>query len=163
MTPADYSFKCVTIVYCKCVFECRCLGGMKCPQCEFVYGTKWELNRHLKSKHNLKVMEGSWEVNTKLWSNCSTALTDSWLVWHNYNVKLLWLLIFHFPFFIHTVISLRVILFGKSIELKNSTNSSIKPLCSVSVDVTNIRCSFVFFLYRYFRYSWLNKIQPDFL
>ncbi|TNN02358.1 hypothetical protein fugu_009845 [Takifugu bimaculatus] len=37
-------------------------GGMKCPQCEFVYGTKWELNRHLKSKHNLKVMEGSWEV-----------------------------------------------------------------------------------------------------
>ncbi|CAL8260667.1 unnamed protein product [Boreogadus saida] len=39
-------------------------GGIKCPVCEFVYGTKWELNRHLKNKHNLKLMEGpgSWEV-----------------------------------------------------------------------------------------------------
>ncbi|XP_068426739.1 zinc finger protein ZFAT isoform X3 [Clinocottus analis] len=37
-------------------------GGMKCPECEFVYGTKWELNRHLKSKHSLKVVEGTWEV-----------------------------------------------------------------------------------------------------
>ncbi|XP_070823374.1 zinc finger protein ZFAT isoform X2 [Chaetodon trifascialis] len=37
-------------------------GGMKCPKCEFVYGTKWELNRHLKSKHSLKVVEGTWEV-----------------------------------------------------------------------------------------------------
>ncbi|XP_024123707.1 zinc finger protein ZFAT isoform X3 [Oryzias melastigma] len=36
-------------------------GGMKCPECEFVYGTKWELNRHLKSKHNLKVVEGPLE------------------------------------------------------------------------------------------------------
>ncbi|KAF3839988.1 hypothetical protein F7725_018705 [Dissostichus mawsoni] len=39
-------------------------GGMKCPECEFVYGTKWELNRHLKSKHSLKVVEGTWEVNS---------------------------------------------------------------------------------------------------
>uniref|UniRef100_A0A8C9XWH9 Zinc finger and AT-hook domain containing n=1 Tax=Sander lucioperca TaxID=283035 RepID=A0A8C9XWH9_SANLU len=37
-------------------------GGMKCPECEFVYGTKWELNRHLKSKHSLKVVEGTWET-----------------------------------------------------------------------------------------------------
>ncbi|KAG7229398.1 hypothetical protein INR49_012789 [Caranx melampygus] len=37
-------------------------GGMKCPECEFVYGTKWELNRHLKSKHSLKVVKASWEV-----------------------------------------------------------------------------------------------------
>lgn len=37
---------------------------MKCPECEFVYGTKWELNRHLKSKHSLKVVEGTWEVNS---------------------------------------------------------------------------------------------------
>ncbi|KAM4633814.1 zinc finger protein ZFAT [Polymixia lowei] len=39
-------------------------GGMKCPVCEFVYGTKWELNRHLKNKHNLKLVEGhsAWEV-----------------------------------------------------------------------------------------------------
>lgn len=51
-------------IYCKCVCECLYLGGMKCPQCEFVYGTKWELNRHLKSKHNMKFVEGSCEVNT---------------------------------------------------------------------------------------------------
>uniref|UniRef100_A0A096M243 Zinc finger and AT-hook domain containing n=1 Tax=Poecilia formosa TaxID=48698 RepID=A0A096M243_POEFO len=37
-------------------------GGMKCPECEFVYGTKWELTRHLKTKHNLKVVEGNWEA-----------------------------------------------------------------------------------------------------
>ncbi|XP_041798409.1 zinc finger protein ZFAT-like isoform X2 [Chelmon rostratus] len=37
-------------------------GGIKCPECDFVYGTKWELNRHLKSKHSLKVVEGTWEV-----------------------------------------------------------------------------------------------------
>ncbi|XP_029928604.1 zinc finger protein ZFAT isoform X2 [Myripristis murdjan] len=37
-------------------------GGMKCPLCEFVYGTKWELNRHLKKKHNLTlVMVGTVE------------------------------------------------------------------------------------------------------
>lgn len=41
-------------------------GGMKCPECEFVYGTKWELNRHLKSKHSLKVVEGTWEVEETL-------------------------------------------------------------------------------------------------
>lgn len=35
---------------------------MKCPECEYVYGTKWELNRHLKNKHSLKVVEGTWEV-----------------------------------------------------------------------------------------------------
>uniref|UniRef100_A0A3P9NY40 Zinc finger and AT-hook domain containing n=1 Tax=Poecilia reticulata TaxID=8081 RepID=A0A3P9NY40_POERE len=39
-------------------------GGMKCPECEFVYGTKWELTRHLKTKHNLKVVEGNWEVGS---------------------------------------------------------------------------------------------------
>ncbi|XP_068180465.1 zinc finger protein ZFAT isoform X2 [Antennarius striatus] len=37
-------------------------GGMKCPECEFVYGTKWELNRHLKDKHSLKVVESTWGV-----------------------------------------------------------------------------------------------------
>ena len=49
----------------KCVYLV-CIGGIKCPVCEFVYGTKWELNRHLKNKHNLKLMEGpgSWEVHT---------------------------------------------------------------------------------------------------
>ncbi|XP_077207566.1 zinc finger protein ZFAT isoform X2 [Paroedura picta] len=39
-------------------------GGIKCPVCNFVYGTKWELNRHLKNKHGLKLMDGvmKWEV-----------------------------------------------------------------------------------------------------
>lgn len=47
------------------VYVCLCvLGAMKCPQCEFVYSTKWELNRHLKNKHCLKVVEGTWEVNS---------------------------------------------------------------------------------------------------
>ncbi|XP_069549307.1 zinc finger protein ZFAT isoform X2 [Brachyistius frenatus] len=41
-------------------------GGLKCPECEFVYGTKWELNRHLKSKHSLKVVEGTWEVGEEV-------------------------------------------------------------------------------------------------
>ncbi|XP_062914118.1 zinc finger protein ZFAT-like isoform X1 [Mobula hypostoma] len=31
-------------------------GGVKCPVCSFVYGTKWELNRHLKNKHGLKIV-----------------------------------------------------------------------------------------------------------
>ncbi|XP_052000064.1 zinc finger protein ZFAT-like [Xyrauchen texanus] len=44
------------------------LGGVKCPVCNYVYGTKWEMNRHLKSKHGLKVVENDslglnqWEV-----------------------------------------------------------------------------------------------------
>uniref|UniRef100_A0A4W6C3T5 Zinc finger and AT-hook domain containing n=1 Tax=Lates calcarifer TaxID=8187 RepID=A0A4W6C3T5_LATCA len=50
-------------------------GGIKCPECEFVYGTKWELNRHLKSKHSLKVVEGTWEVaDEQEVSNCSNQL-----------------------------------------------------------------------------------------
>ncbi|TRY94758.1 hypothetical protein DNTS_021629 [Danionella cerebrum] len=36
-------------------------GGIKCPVCSYVYGTKWELNRHLKSKHGLKVVVESAE------------------------------------------------------------------------------------------------------
>lgn len=32
-------------------------GGVKCPVCNFVYGTKWEMNRHLKNKHGLKLVE----------------------------------------------------------------------------------------------------------
>ncbi|CAG6015820.1 unnamed protein product [Menidia menidia] len=45
-------------------------GGIKCPECDFVYGTKWELNRHLKSKHTLKVVEGSWEVAEEVETQC---------------------------------------------------------------------------------------------
>ncbi|XP_064817334.1 zinc finger protein ZFAT-like [Oncorhynchus masou masou] len=43
-------------------------GGVKCPVCDYVYGTKWEMNRHLKNKHGLKVIQSEvlglnqWEV-----------------------------------------------------------------------------------------------------
>ncbi|XP_060099183.1 LOW QUALITY PROTEIN: zinc finger protein ZFAT [Heteronotia binoei] len=41
-------------------------GGIKCPVCSFVYGTKWEFSRHLKNKHGLKLMEldgpMKWEI-----------------------------------------------------------------------------------------------------
>ncbi|XP_049710173.1 zinc finger protein ZFAT isoform X2 [Elephas maximus indicus] len=44
-------------------------GGMKCPVCSFVYGTKWEFNRHLKNKHGLKLVENEgdpkWEPSTE--------------------------------------------------------------------------------------------------
>lgn len=44
-------------------------GGLKCPVCSFVYGTKWEFNRHLKNKHGLKVVEidgdPKWEPATE--------------------------------------------------------------------------------------------------
>ena len=47
-------------------------GGLKCPVCSFVYGTKWEFNRHLKNKHGLKLVESEgdpkWEVLLKAWS-----------------------------------------------------------------------------------------------
>ncbi|KAF6101727.1 zinc finger and AT-hook domain containing [Phyllostomus discolor] len=36
-------------------------GGLKCPVCSFVYGTKWEFNRHLKNKHGLKLVESEGE------------------------------------------------------------------------------------------------------
>nr|XP_033788664.1 zinc finger protein ZFAT isoform X2 [Geotrypetes seraphini] len=37
-------------------------GGIKCPICNFVYGTKWEFNRHLKNKHGLKVVDQNGQV-----------------------------------------------------------------------------------------------------
>ncbi|XP_006830909.1 PREDICTED: zinc finger protein ZFAT-like [Chrysochloris asiatica] len=44
-------------------------GGLKCPVCSFVYGTKWEFNRHLKNKHALKLVENEgdpkWEPATE--------------------------------------------------------------------------------------------------
>lgn len=45
---------------------CFLIGGIKCPVCSFVYGTKWEFNRHLKNKHGMKLVEHDgetkWEV-----------------------------------------------------------------------------------------------------
>uniref|UniRef100_A0A670JKD6 Zinc finger protein ZFAT n=1 Tax=Podarcis muralis TaxID=64176 RepID=A0A670JKD6_PODMU len=44
-------------------------GGIKCPVCNFVYGTKWEFNRHLKNKHRLRLVEydgeTKWEVKPR--------------------------------------------------------------------------------------------------
>ncbi|PWA33526.1 hypothetical protein CCH79_00007502, partial [Gambusia affinis] len=51
-------------------------GGMKCPECEFVYGTKWELTRHLKTKHNLKVVEGNVQQITELSSETHSAVAS---------------------------------------------------------------------------------------
>uniref|UniRef100_A0A8C5UXX6 Zinc finger protein ZFAT n=1 Tax=Microcebus murinus TaxID=30608 RepID=A0A8C5UXX6_MICMU len=51
-------------------------GGLKCPVCSFVYGTKWEFNRHLKNKHGLKVVEidgdPKWETATEASEESST-------------------------------------------------------------------------------------------
>uniref|UniRef100_A0A670YFG0 Zinc finger and AT-hook domain containing n=1 Tax=Pseudonaja textilis TaxID=8673 RepID=A0A670YFG0_PSETE len=47
-------------------------GGIKCPVCNFVYGTKWEFNRHLKNKHGLKIMEQDAEQTTEIPEEPST-------------------------------------------------------------------------------------------
>ncbi|XP_027716224.1 zinc finger protein ZFAT isoform X2 [Vombatus ursinus] len=51
-------------------------GGIKCPVCSFVYGTKWEFNRHLKNKHGLKLVESDgdtkWELTTEISEESST-------------------------------------------------------------------------------------------
>ncbi|XP_054984580.1 zinc finger protein ZFAT [Sorex araneus] len=51
-------------------------GGLKCPVCSFVYGTKWEFNRHLKNKHGLKLVENEgdskWEPATETSEEPST-------------------------------------------------------------------------------------------
>jgi len=48
------------------IYFCLLTGGIKCPVCSFVYGTKWEFNRHLKNKHGMKLVEhdgeAKWEV-----------------------------------------------------------------------------------------------------
>ncbi|XP_075437942.1 zinc finger protein ZFAT isoform X2 [Ascaphus truei] len=51
-------------------------GGIKCPVCSFVYGTKWEFNRHLKIKHGLKLVENDgeskWEQSIDVTEETST-------------------------------------------------------------------------------------------
>uniref|UniRef100_F6VEX4 Zinc finger protein ZFAT n=1 Tax=Ornithorhynchus anatinus TaxID=9258 RepID=F6VEX4_ORNAN len=51
-------------------------GGIKCPICSFVYGTKWEFNRHLKNKHSLKLVENDggtkWELTTEISEEAAT-------------------------------------------------------------------------------------------
>ncbi|NWV98226.1 ZFAT protein, partial [Machaerirhynchus nigripectus] len=51
-------------------------GGIKCPVCSFVYGTKWEFNRHLKNKHGMKLVENDgetkWELTAEVAEETST-------------------------------------------------------------------------------------------
>ncbi|NWU27896.1 ZFAT protein, partial [Dyaphorophyia castanea] len=51
-------------------------GGIKCPVCSFVYGTKWEFNRHLKNKHGMKLVENDgetkWELTAEVAEEAST-------------------------------------------------------------------------------------------
>ncbi|NWR44285.1 ZFAT protein, partial [Regulus satrapa] len=51
-------------------------GGIKCPVCSFVYGTKWEFNRHLKNKHGMKLVENDgetkWELTAEVSEEAST-------------------------------------------------------------------------------------------
>uniref|UniRef100_A0A8B9F0L2 Zinc finger protein ZFAT n=1 Tax=Amazona collaria TaxID=241587 RepID=A0A8B9F0L2_9PSIT len=51
-------------------------GGIKCPVCSFVYGTKWEFNRHLKNKHGMKLVEQDgetkWELTAEISEEAST-------------------------------------------------------------------------------------------
>nr|XP_009937329.1 PREDICTED: zinc finger protein ZFAT isoform X2 [Opisthocomus hoazin] len=51
-------------------------GGIKCPVCSFVYGTKWEFNRHLKNKHGMKLVEQDeetkWELTAEVSEEAST-------------------------------------------------------------------------------------------
>ncbi|XP_070604432.1 zinc finger protein ZFAT [Erythrolamprus reginae] len=47
-------------------------GGIKCPVCNFVFGTKWEFNRHLKNKHGLKIMEQDAEQTTEISEEATT-------------------------------------------------------------------------------------------
>uniref|UniRef100_A0A8C2UQC6 Zinc finger protein ZFAT n=1 Tax=Chinchilla lanigera TaxID=34839 RepID=A0A8C2UQC6_CHILA len=58
-------------------------GGLKCPVCSFVYGTKWEFNRHLKNKHGLKVVEidgdPKWEVTEEEPSSNHTVMIQETL------------------------------------------------------------------------------------
>ncbi|KAM9807146.1 zinc finger protein ZFAT [Syngnathus typhle] len=44
--------------------------GIKCPKCPFVYGTKWELNRHMKKKHGSEEAACIWEVEEMVESQC---------------------------------------------------------------------------------------------
>lgn len=69
------------------IYLCFLIGGLKCPVCSFVYGTKWEFNRHLKNKHGMKLVENDgetkWEVkqningfDTKLFLNSGEKSKD---------------------------------------------------------------------------------------
>ncbi|XP_003219437.1 zinc finger protein ZFAT isoform X1 [Anolis carolinensis] len=54
-------------------------GGIKCPVCNFVYGTKWECNRHLKNKHGLRLVERDGEMKWEQTTEISDEETSSYL------------------------------------------------------------------------------------
>ncbi|KAM3679013.1 zinc finger protein ZFAT [Ammospiza maritima maritima] len=54
-------------------------GGIKCPICSFVYGTKWEFNRHLKNKHGMKLVENDGETKWELTAEVSEEASTQYL------------------------------------------------------------------------------------
>ncbi|NWQ95619.1 ZFAT protein, partial [Burhinus bistriatus] len=54
-------------------------GGIKCPVCSFVYGTKWEFNRHLKNKHGMKLVEHDGETKWELTAEVSEEASTQYL------------------------------------------------------------------------------------
>ncbi|NWS85175.1 ZFAT protein, partial [Toxostoma redivivum] len=54
-------------------------GGIKCPVCSFVYGTKWEFNRHLKNKHGMKLVENDGETKWELTAEVSEEASTQYL------------------------------------------------------------------------------------
>ncbi|NWU89827.1 ZFAT protein, partial [Upupa epops] len=54
-------------------------GGIKCPVCSFVYGTKWEFNRHLKNKHGMKLVENDGETKWELTAEVSEEAPTQYL------------------------------------------------------------------------------------
>ncbi|NXM54533.1 ZFAT protein, partial [Illadopsis cleaveri] len=54
-------------------------GGIKCPVCSFVYGTKWEFNRHLKNKHGMKLVENDGETKWELTAEVSEETSTQYL------------------------------------------------------------------------------------
>ncbi|XP_061851430.1 zinc finger protein ZFAT isoform X3 [Colius striatus] len=54
-------------------------GGIKCPVCSFVYGTKWEFNRHLKNKHGMKLVEHDGETKWELTAEVSEEPSTQYL------------------------------------------------------------------------------------
>lgn len=52
------------------IYLCFLVGGIKCPVCSFVYGTKWEFNRHLKNKHGMKLVEHDGETKWEVKQSC---------------------------------------------------------------------------------------------
>lgn len=100
------------------IYFCFLVGGIKCPVCSFVYGTKWEFNRHLKNKHGMKLVEHDGETKWEVKHSChgfdlkilksyvekvkKYSKMCSWL----YNIRRSYCV--SFPFWMHTLLSLNL-------------------------------------------------------